>query len=307
MSGGREPAWRVLTAELRAAVEEERGTGDRAVSYLISPAGARLNRVLIAGTLGPAENIGRDPAQSFWRASLTDPTGAVPVTAGGFQPRAVEVLRGHAEDGPVLVLGKVHLYRGRDGTAQISVRAEEIFPAPAEQVAAVQREAVAQTLDRLEVRGGAPAASDPALPSNWRTGLERAASRYDPIPPARLREMLAPYFGEPATESPSHAPIGIPRPAPAPRSPASGSGVHRTETQAPARARPPGDHAQESILLDIVDELAEGSDDGYADLRDATQMAQARGIIPTRLEELLMRLEEDGVLEEPIVGKVRRA
>ena len=51
----REPAWRVTTWELEAAVEEERGAGDRAASYLISPFGGRLNRVLVAGTLSPAE------------------------------------------------------------------------------------------------------------------------------------------------------------------------------------------------------------------------------------------------------------
>ena len=54
----REPAWRVLAQEFLSALEEEKGTGDRAATYLLSPLGARMNRVLLVGTLGPVESIG---------------------------------------------------------------------------------------------------------------------------------------------------------------------------------------------------------------------------------------------------------
>jgi hypothetical protein len=67
------------------------------------------------------------------------------------------------------------------------------------------------------------------------------------------------------------------------------------------------DHGQEAIFLDLVDELSEVSADGYADLREAVQMAGGRGIGEHRVEEILGALEEGGVLEEPIVGKLRRA
>jgi hypothetical protein len=79
---------------------------------------------------------------------------------------------------------------------------------------------------------------------------------------------------------------------------------------APPPAPPPrtaGDRAQEAVFLDLVDELADGSDDGYADLKEAARLAAGRGIGADRVEEILNRLEEDGVLEEPIVGKLRRA
>jgi hypothetical protein len=56
-----------------------------------------------------------------------------------------------------------------------------------------------------------------------------------------------------------------------------------------------------------VDELGEASVDGYADLRDVVERARAQGIDDRTTEELVGRLEESGALEEPIVGKLRRA
>jgi RPA family protein len=50
---GRETAWRVLAQEFGASIEEEKGVGERAASYLLSPLGARMNRVLVAGVLSP--------------------------------------------------------------------------------------------------------------------------------------------------------------------------------------------------------------------------------------------------------------
>ena len=69
----REPAWRVVARELESSLEEERGTGERAAAYVLSPFGARMNRVLLAGSLSPPEPIGRDASQPFWRSPALGP------------------------------------------------------------------------------------------------------------------------------------------------------------------------------------------------------------------------------------------
>jgi RPA family protein len=300
---GREPAWRVLSVELAACLEEERGEGERAANFVLSPLGARMNRVLLAGELGPAEPVGRDPAQPFWRARLVDPTGSVTVTAGGFQPRAMTALQGFQHPSPALVVGKVSLFHARDGTTSVSVRAEELRPAGPDEVEEVQTEAARQTLDRIDLlarlrRAPGAGKGEPrtaAHPSGWLDGARRARERYPSTDPESFRRGLAPL-------------AGIPAPAPAPpRSAAPPPEVHRRELRTPPRARPPGDHAKESLFLDLVDELAEGADDGYADLREITRRAAERGLSESQVEEVLNRLEEDGILEEPIVGKLRRA
>ncbi|HEY6238668.1 MAG TPA: hypothetical protein VIZ68_05735, partial [Thermoplasmata archaeon] len=122
----REPAWRVFAQEFQASIEEEKGAGERAASYVISPIGARINRLLAVGTLSPPEQVGRDPASPFLRSRLTDPTGVFQVTAGGFQPRALAALQSVQQPQRTLVVGKAHLFRGRDQVAYGSIRLESL-------------------------------------------------------------------------------------------------------------------------------------------------------------------------------------
>ncbi len=306
---GREPAWRVFAFELTGATVEQRGPGERDPTYLLSPLGARMNRVLLAGVLSAPTSAGRDPAQPFYRSRLLDPTGEVELTAGSVQPRALEALRRIAQPTGAIVLGKAQRYAGRDGRPVVALRAEEIRPATDAEVRAVQDEALAHTLDRIELAERLREAPDTAadaptssgVPRLWVESARTARTQYHDPDPARFRAALAPLFGSPQREPPA-----TPETAP-PAPPAPSPSVRRTETRSLPPPRPPRDHAQESILLELVDELIEGSEDGYADLRELTQSAASRGVGEHRLEELLTGLEEEGVLEEPIVGKLRRS
>ncbi|MGB7124000.1 MAG: hypothetical protein WBE40_03990, partial [Thermoplasmata archaeon] len=67
------------------------------------------------------------------------------------------------------------------------------------------------------------------------------------------------------------------------------------------------ERAEESVFLDLLDEISEVSVDGYADLKEVMGRLEAQGLVADRAESVLNRLEEEGVIEEPIVGKLRRA
>jgi RPA family protein len=306
---GREPAWRVLAEELRASTEEEKGTGERAASYVLSPLGARMNRVLVVGTLAPPESVGRDPNAPFWRARLADPTGSVTVTAGGFQPRAQGALARIGQPTPALVVGKAHLFRGRDGNAYPSVRAEAIRALAPDEYRRGLAEAIEQTARRLELRErlarspppGEAELLDAGYPEAWVRGARESLKRYPHPVPGSYRASLAA-----ALETVDGA--GGAPPALAPAGPGSLTArVTRLPPPRPAAVPSVQDRAQEAIFLDIVDELCESAGDGYAELKEASALAQGRGLSAERVEELLNRLEEEGTLEEPIVGKLRRA
>jgi uncharacterized protein len=303
----REPAWRVSARELESSLEEERGTGERAAGYLLSPFGARMNRVLVAGTLSPAEPIGRDEAQTFWRARLSDPTGAIAVTAGSFQPRAMAQLRATRESHPALVVGKVHLYRGRDGVGYVSVRAEGVRAVSENDERGVLADVVRQTLDRLDLVERLekdPGASVDALraegvPGSWILAARESLRRYPSVDRAAFRRELASAVRRVAGES---GPLAATAP-PSPR-------VTVTHAPPPRAAPPPpsaAERAEESAFLDLLDEIAEVSVDGYADLKEVLVRLEAQGLVADRAETVLNRLEEEGVVEEPIVGKLRRA
>ncbi len=303
----REPAWRVTARELETSLEEEKGEGDRAASYLLSPFAARMNRVLVTGTLSPAEPIGRDETQPFWRSRLTDPTGAVAVTAGSFQPRAMAQLRASPASRPAIVVGKAHLYRGRDGVGYVSVRAEGVRFVGETEERSVLADIVRQTLDRLDLVervAREPDRSDDSLgaqgtPRSWVRAARESLRRYPNVDREAFRRDLRPALRRIAGDSGPPPPPAVPPPSVT---------VTRVPVAAPARPAPTAaERAEESVFLDHLDEIAEASADGYADLKELLARVASEGLPGERAEAALNRLEEEGVVEEPIVGKLRRA
>jgi RPA family protein len=298
----REPAWRVFAREIESSLEVERGAGDRAASYVISPFGARMNRVLLAGSLSPAEPVGRDEAQSFWRARFSDPTGAVAVTAGSFQPRAMAQLRAANTPRTALVVGKVNLFTGRDGTVYPSIRAEALRAVGETDERATLADALRHTLDRLDLLdrlslGPTAASGAVGVPTAWVTAARESLRRY---PNADRRQ----YRRELGAVARRVAGVAVPTDLPPP--PASVQ-VRRDPPAPPPPAPSAAERAEESLLLEYLDQVAEASLDAYADRRELLARVGSRGLGPDRAELVLTRLEDDGVIEEPIVGKLRRA
>ena len=302
----REPAWRMTTRELESSLEEERGMGERPAGYLLSPFGARANRVILAGSLSPAEPVGSAQPPTFWRARLSDPLGAIAVTAGSFQPGAMAQLRAVSAPRPAVVVGKTHLYRGRDQVAYLSVRAEVVRTVPESEERGILAEVVRHTLDRLDLierLEHEPTVSDATLradgvPALWIRAARRSLERYPEVDRAAFRREL-----RAAVERVG----GTVRPLPVSRPQDGSVTVRRLAPPAPRPAPTSAQRAEESAFLDVLDEASEASVDGYADLKEVLERIAERGVSSARAEELLTSLEESGTIEEPIVGKLRRA
>jgi len=303
----REPAWRVTARELESSLEEEKGEGERPATYLLSPFGARMNRVLLAGSLSPAESIGREETQTFWRARMSDPTGAVAVTAGSFQPRAMAQLRSASAPRPAVVVGKAHLFRGRDGVGYVSVRAEAVRSVAEAEERAALADIVRHTLDRLDLLDQLE--KEPQLteegvrargiPPAWLRAARESRARYPNVDRPAFRKELVNAIRRVAGESgPSRATLPTPPTVTATRSP---------PPRPPAPPPSAAERAEESLFLDQLDAAAEVSADGYADLKEVLARVAAEGMGAEKAETILNRLEEEGVIEEPIVGRLRRA
>jgi RPA family protein len=92
-SFAREVARRVYAQELRDSDLSFRENEDQyAPLYLITPTGARCNRVLVVGTLTEKDNLGDDV--EYWRGRVADPAGSIFVYAGQYQPDAAQALAG---------------------------------------------------------------------------------------------------------------------------------------------------------------------------------------------------------------------
>jgi hypothetical protein len=200
-SFAREVARRVFASELRDSDLSFRENEDQyAPLYLITPTGARCNRVLLVGTLTEKDNLGDEV--EYWRGRIADPTGSIFVYAGQYQPDAAQVLAATEPPAFVSIVGKPSVYETEDGKRLISVRAESVQRVDAETRDRWVLETAARTLDRIEAfgsfleMGGADAFSsgDEILKKSQSPGdvadIGKAHLHYSPDL-VRYREMVA--------------------------------------------------------------------------------------------------------------------
>lgn len=121
----REIAWRVFAGEFNDATKEVSDGGERSPSYVVTPLGAKINRLFIVGVLTDVENVGTDEAP-MWRARLSDPTGTFHIYSGQYQPEASAALSKLKPPAFVAVTGKSRLFSPDPGTIYTSVRPEKV-------------------------------------------------------------------------------------------------------------------------------------------------------------------------------------
>lgn len=123
----REVAKRIFAEELKNSNYSFRDGEDQhqyAPQYLLTPTGAKCNRVFVVGTLTEKDDIGGDT--EYWRGRVVDPTGSILIYAGQYQPEAAQILANMEAPSFVAVVGKPNLYQTDDGNIIISLRAESI-------------------------------------------------------------------------------------------------------------------------------------------------------------------------------------
>ena len=120
----REVAWRVFAHEFIHSDYFFHDGDERSPNYLVTPTGARVNRLYFVGVLTEIDNLGA--GEDMLRARVSDPTGAFSVYAGQYQPQASVFLSGLDVPCFVAITGKARTYEPEDGTIYTSVRPEEL-------------------------------------------------------------------------------------------------------------------------------------------------------------------------------------
>ncbi|MBE6518860.1 MAG: glycerol dehydrogenase [Thermoplasmata archaeon] len=123
----RETAWRVFATELNSSTLEIKATEEKAPSYIVTPLGAKINRVLIAGVMTEKENTGSEE-EPMWRARIQDVSGSFYINVGRFQPEAAATMADLEAPCFVAAVGRVRAYNADDGRVLISVRPEHVIP-----------------------------------------------------------------------------------------------------------------------------------------------------------------------------------
>jgi len=121
----RETAWRLFSEEFNSSTLDISSSEDRAPSYVVTPLGAKVNRLFVVGVITDTENIGSEESPMI-RARLADPAGSFYISAGQFQPEATATLRELSPPEFVTVVGKSRVYSPDDSVRLLSIRPEMI-------------------------------------------------------------------------------------------------------------------------------------------------------------------------------------
>lgn len=190
-AGRREVAYRMFATEFEDSdFSFSESDEDRAPNYVITPTGARANRLFIVGVLTEVEAVSDD----VLRGRVVDPTGAFVLYAGQYQPDEQAFLERAETPTYVAVTGKARTFSPEDSEQVFtSIRPESISEVDAETRDSWTVQAAKQTVERIgwmatglalglegpELRRGLTArGADDGLAH----GIQLAIEHYNPTP-----------------------------------------------------------------------------------------------------------------------------
>jgi RPA family protein len=184
----RETAYRVFAAEFDdASLSYAESDEERAPNYVVTPTGARLNRLFVVGVLTEIESVNDEQL----RARIVDPTGAFVVYAGQYQPEALSFLERAETPAFVAVTGKARTFQPDDSERVFtSIRPETMSEVDAATRDRFAVDTAAQTVERVRTmrearerdeRGDAfrEALESEGVEAGLAAGVPRALDHYD--------------------------------------------------------------------------------------------------------------------------------
>lgn len=151
--GRREVAYRLFAAEFEdAAFSYSESDEERAPNYVITPTGARVNRLFAVGVLTEVEDVNPEMV----RGRVVDPTGAFVTYAGQYQPEALAFLERAQPPAFLALTGKARTFEPDDGDrVYTSVRPESVSAVDAETRDRWVVTTAERTLDRIGLMASA--------------------------------------------------------------------------------------------------------------------------------------------------------
>lgn len=306
----REVAHRVFAQEFNSSRHQIAGAGEKDPSYLVSPTGAKVNRLHVVGVCTEVEQVGKQG--EMWRARISDPTGVFTVMAGSYQPEASHALSQLQVPCFVAVTGKARTYEPEPGQVFVSIRPESVAPADEATRNHWVVDTAKRTLERIEATNLARTQPGITADDLVRKGIPRPAAEgaLAALEPYAMSDMkafsdmvrkalgyLQPGAVMPvhAAQSPATAPIvtvtpAAPAPAPAPAN------------AKPAKADTAAEDAVDATVLASVQKL-EGTKGARWD--DVVNACATGGLNSEGVEESLNRLMDKGLVYEPTLGVLR--
>ncbi len=275
----REPAWRVFAEEYFASKVVESSEEEKSPTYVITPLGARINRVFIVGTLVETMNYGSEE-EPLIRSVIADPTGHFYLNTGQYNQDAGFSLMKLEAPSYVAVVGKVHVYEPEPGIIKKYIRPEIVKEVDESTRNRWIVETAKDTKERIDAMRDALALEEPTkesllsmdIPPRLASGIERAVKEYGEIDLSRYWELVGDALR-----------------------------FVISERSLPVKEES-GEDDRENVMQ-LINSVAQGDDVLWDDLRKAAQDA---GMSEETLENEVDRMVREGILYERKIGEILR-
>ncbi len=289
----REVAWRVFAAEFNSSSYEIKGEGEKTPSYLISPLGAKINRLFVVGVLTDNENVGNEN-EPVWRAKITDPTGTFYMTAGQYQPEASMALAKLQPPCFVAVVGKFRTYSPEEGKLYVSIRPERVGKVEAPIRDGWVLETCRATLDRISAMEEAVKLGEPTVEKLMQIGFSKplaegaveSIAHYHPDDLARYRSMVTDALK-----------FLLPEYQTGPEMP------HEPSVPEEIEVEEEDDVDKEALVLSMIESLDSGKGAAWDEV---LQKGKAQGIDREEMDAIAGILLDKGFVYEPVLGRMRK-
>lgn len=324
----RETAWKVFAGEYNDSTVEIKGEGEMTPSYIVTPLGAKVNRLFIIGVLTDIEKISEEG--ELVRAHISDPTGVFTLYSGQYQKEVTDTISNIEVPAFTAVIGKARTYSPEEGTLFVSVRPERIMEVSADIRDKWILETCKNTKDRIEavLEAMKMTESDPyslrklGYSKELSEGIVEALKNYGSIDlnkyVALIQESL--QYLKPSKETlpdlkidekveeeiVEEKPI---KEAPAPEPEVPEEPPKEEKTKAAETETKDETKEEEDKFLEIEDTVletikqVEGEDGAPWDL--ITEKCEKAGLDKDSIEEALTSLMDKGLIYEPILGTIK--
>ena len=302
----RETAWRVFAGELNDSNLEIKGEGEKSPSYIVTPLGAKINRLFIIGVLTDVESISE--GGDLVRAHISDPTGVFTLYSGSYQQDVTDALTSIEVPAFVAVVGKVRTYSPEEGVVYVSVRPENVMEVNADTRDKWILETCRNTKDRIEAMFEAMKMNDPnvydlhklGFSKNLSEGVVLALKNYGKVDLNKyvtlIQESL--QFLLPGKES-------LPDVDKKEKTLEQKEETSEISSEEPEKEEEETDEdflKVENTVLDVIKEIEK--EDG-ASWDDITEKCEKAGLEKDLVEEALTSLMDKGLVYEPVLGMIK--
>ena len=297
---GREVAWRIFAAEFNSSRLEIKGEGEKTPSYIVSPLGAKVNRVFLVGVLTDLENIGTGD-EPLWRGRLQDPTGNFYISSGQYQPEATATLSKMEPPAFIAIVGKTRTYSPEEGTMYVSIRPEKVKVVEARDRDHWVLETCKATLNRIDAIADAREMAAPTVDELIKLGYSpmlaegvvKSVAYYKDVDLGRYRALVADSLKFLLPEYQSELEGEMP----------ADLSQRPEEVEDEEEAEAAEEEKEEKVLAIITKLDAAGKGAPWDEI---VEEVKKLGMDRTSLEEVTNSLLDKGMVYEPILGRMKR-